>query len=58
MIGNKKSKELQKCIKTILHYCQSRKDCNENCVFYKSRYGCTINIPDNYSCNIFLNQKF
>lgn len=55
MIGNKKSKELQKCIKTILHYCQSRKDCNENCVFYKSRYGCTINISDNYSCNIFLN---
>ena len=40
MTNSDKAKELQKCIKTILRYCESKKDCNENCIFYKNRYGC------------------
>lgn len=58
MTNSDKAKELQKCVKTILRYCESKKDCNENCIFYKNRYGCIINIPDNYNCDVFLIQKF
>ena len=58
MIGNKKKKELQQSVKSIIRYCESQKECNENCVFYKNRIGCTIEIPTNWHCDYFLIQKF
>lgn len=59
MINNKKAKELQCAIKTIIKYCDSHKQCNKNCVFYKDRIGCSIGLPlDNWDCQYFLHLNF
>lgn len=58
MINSKKAKELQCAIKTIMKYCNSKK-CNDNCVFYKDRIGCSIGLPsDNWTCQHFLHLNF
>lgn len=59
MINNKKAKELQCAIKTIMKYCDSHKQCSKNCIFYKNRIGYSICLPsDNWDCQHFLHLNF